>query len=697
MKVSDRPSVSPSPTRRFPSALTGLTTFIVGLTALFLASPARAIDVLTQHNDQFRSGSNLRESTLTAAKVNVNGFGKLFSYSVDGQVYAQPLYVENLSISGSTHNVVYVATMEDSVYAFDADKNTTYWQVKFTGGNIVPVPITDITHNNNLNIHGNVGILSTPVIDRNSNTLYVLARTKNTSNNSYHHTLHALDLATGAEKFGGPAAVTASGFDARLQSQRPALGLSKGNIYLCFGSHEDIGPYHGWMMAYSASTLKQVAVFNTTPGGNDGAVWQSGQGPSFDADGNVYVITGNGDWNGTSRFGSSFIKLSANLRLLDYFTPADYQNENARDNDLGASGALLLPGSGGYPSTQYVIGGGKIGRLFVLDKNDLGQHTSNDSGAHQNWQVVQTSACSHHLHSSAIYWNSSSKGQLIYLWGENDVGKAFKFNGSTFGTSPAMATSVKSPQIGCGMPGGFLSISASGGSNGILWANCVFSGDALHNIVPGVLRAFNADNLDQELWNSEQNASRDDIGNFAKYVAPTISNGKVYMATFSNRVNVYGLLGTPSGGGGGGGGATGKVANGTYSIRNRASGKLLDNLGVSNNADPVGQWSDSNSNNQKWVVANIGGENYKISCVTGGKFLDDVARTAEDSAVGQWASSGSTNQQWTVSDLGGGFYKITNVANGKCLDTNGATGNGGAIVMSSSTGNTTQQWQFVAP
>lgn len=533
-----------------PSAPRGHTlarsAFFVALAALSISTPiARASEVLTQHNDQFRTGTNLSETLLTPSAVNVDRFGKLFSYSVDGQVYAQPLAVENLSLGGGTHNVVYVATMEDSVYAFDADRNTTYWHADLATGSNTPVPITDITNNNSLNIHGNVGILSTPVIDRSSGTIYVLARTKSTSNSSYHQQLHALDLATGAEKFGGPVEVTASGFDAKKQSQRTALGLSGGNIYLAWASHEDIGPYHGWVMAYNATTLRQTAVFNASASGSAAGIWQSGQGPTFDEAGNVYFMTGNGDWNGTTNFGMSFIKLSPTLRMLDWFTEADFASENSRDDDLGASGVLILPTAAGYPSTQYVIGAGKQGRMFVLDKNNMGHMSSGDSGAHQMFQAIQTANCSHHLHGSPIYWRSATRGQVVYLWGENDVAKAFTFNGSTLTTTPLSRTSVKSPASGCGMPGAFLSLSANGAANGILWANCVFSGDALHNTVPGILRAFDANNLGVELWNSRMNATRDDTGNLAKFVPPTIANGKVYLPTFSNRVHVFGALGTP--------------------------------------------------------------------------------------------------------------------------------------------------------
>ena len=277
------------------------------LCACALLRPAEAVDILTQHNDQFRTGANLSETILTPANVNATQFGKLFSYAVDGYVFAQPLYVSAYSISGGTHNVCYVATMEDSVYAFDADSNTTYWHKQFTGGNITPVPIVDITGNNNLNIHGDVGILSTPVIDKTSGTIYVLARTKNTSTTTYIQSLHALDLATGNEKFGGPIVISASGFDNKMQNQRPGLALANGNVYIAWGSHEDFTPYHGWVMAYNATTLAQVAVFNTTPGGSQSAIWMAGQAPAIDSSGNTYWITGNGDWDGVSKWGESFL------------------------------------------------------------------------------------------------------------------------------------------------------------------------------------------------------------------------------------------------------------------------------------------------------------------------------------------------------------------------------------------------------
>ncbi|MGO8765838.1 MAG: PQQ-binding-like beta-propeller repeat protein, partial [Limisphaerales bacterium] len=281
---------------------------ILTLLAVMLSAslPANAVDVLTDMNDNNRTGANTSETILNTTNVNVNEFGKLWSYSADGAVYAQPLYVSGLSIASRKHNVIFVATMEDSVYAFDADTNSTFWHVNFTGGNITPVPVADITGNNELNIVGDVGIESTPVIDRNSSTIYLLARTKDTDAGTYIQKLHALDLATGAEKFDGPVTITNAGFDPEVENQRAGLALANGKIIIAWASHEDIGRYHGWVMDYNASTLHLVSAFDDTPTGHEGGIWQQGRAPAVDSSGNIYFITGNGSWDGMTNFGESF-------------------------------------------------------------------------------------------------------------------------------------------------------------------------------------------------------------------------------------------------------------------------------------------------------------------------------------------------------------------------------------------------------
>lgn len=660
------------------------------LCACALVQSAEAVDVLTQHNDQYRTGANLSETILTPSNVNSTQFGKLFSYTVDGYVFAQPLYVSGYSIGGGTHNVCYIATMEDSVYAFDADSNTTYWHKQFTGGNITPVPIVDITANNNLNIHGDVGILSTPVIDKSGGTIYVLARTKNTSTTTYIQTLHALDLATGNEKFGGPVVISASGFDNKMQNQRPGLALANGNVYIAWGSHEDFTPYHGWVMAYNATTLAQVAVFNTTPGGSQSAIWMAGQAPAIDSSGNTYWITGNGDWDGVSKWGESFLKLSPTLAVSDWFTPANYATLNSGDQDFGAGGAMLLPGTSGYPSTSYAIGGGKEGKIFVLDKTAgaMGHMTTGDTGAHQIFQATASASCSKHIHGTPVYWNSGSQGKMIYVWGENDVGKAFKFNGSTFTTTAFTQTTVKSPTTGCGMPGSILAISANGTNNGILWASCVYTGDGVHDIVPGILRAYDANNLGTELWDSHMNQTRDDSGNLAKYTPPTIANGKVYMSSFSGVVNVYGILGTNS------------LANGTYKIVNRNSGLALDVKGQwTTNGSPIQQYTYNAGDNQKWTVTGLGGGQYKIIGVQSGRALDVTGQsTADGAAIELFDDNGGDNQKWTITPTSGGYNTIQGVQSGKMMEVVGAaTTNSAPVDQWTGNSGNNQQWIFQTP
>lgn len=663
------------------------------LACLTLPPSAWPADVLTQHNDQFRTGANLNETALTTANVNSTQFGKLYSYAVDGYVFAQPLVVSGLNIAGGQHNVLFVATMEDSVYAFDADVNQTYWRKQFTGGNITPVPIADVVGSSNLNIHGDVGIVSTPVIDRASSTIYVLARTKDTSNSTYLQTLHALDLATGNEKFGGPVNITASGFNAKLQNQRPGLGLFNGKVYICWGSHEDKNPYHGYVISFDATTLAQKDFFNTTPGGSEAAIWQAGQAPAFDGNGNLYLTTGNGDWNGTTQWGETCLKLSPTLGVLDWFTPSNYASLNSGDTDFGAAGCLLLPGATGYPSTSYVVTGGKEGKLFVLDKGaGMGHVTSDNTGAHQVWQAIQTSQCSHHIHGTPIYWNSASQGQLMYAWGENDVGKAFKFDGANFNTTPVMKTAVTSPTTGCGMPGSILSLSANGNANGIVWASCVYTGDAIHDIVPGVLRAFDANNLGKELWNSYQNKSRDNLGNLAKYVPPTVANGKVYMATFSNAVCVYGALGA----------VAPPLADGTYKIISRNSGLAVGvKDGSTANSVPTQQQTYTGASSQQWAVSSIGGGAYKIIGVGSGKSLDVSGESKANGALIAIYPYGSTkaNQQWVIEPTTtSGYFTVRGVQSGLLLDVIGVSAQPNIGVQQwQANGGNNQQWSFQAP
>jgi hypothetical protein len=506
------------------------------------AVPEKLADVLTQHNDNSRTGANLGETVLNPINVRTGTFGKLFTLPVDGQVYAQPLIASAVDLGAAgTKNVAIVATMHNSVYAFDAETGEQIWNL-----NAGPsLPVSDFGFY--LDIANEVGILSTPVIDKANNGVYFVSLTK--ENGTYHSRLHLVDLRTGAEKAHSPIEIAGSvpgtgqgsangfvAFNAFQHLQRAALLFSKGMIHIAYGSHADQTPYHGWMFAYDAITLQQKGIYNSSPNSGGAGFWQSGQGPAADDQGNIYVVTGNGIGSDPSKIDErtdSYLKFNmsgSGYQLLDYFTASDWQYLDDADLDLGVSGTMLIPG------TDLFIGGSKLGEVYVMKKDNLGKLTNNDSGVYQKF-----SNNSGHIHGTMVHWASQS-GSRVYVMGENDYLKSFKFDGTYFSTNPDMQSTITAEKNS--MPGGILSVSANGNQpeSGIIWANLVQAGDANHATRPGVLRAFKAEDLSQEIWNSDQNASRDAVGAFAKFAAPTIANGKVYLATFSNRVNVYGLV-----------------------------------------------------------------------------------------------------------------------------------------------------------
>jgi hypothetical protein len=487
------------------------------------------VDVLTNHNDLARTGANLKETVLTPANVDARQFGMIFKRVVDDQVYSQPLLVTNVKIAGGWHDVVYVTTVNNSVYAFDAnDASATapFWHVNFG----TPASLGDADFGCT-DINGSMGIIGTPVVDEEKTTLYVVALSK--AGGRFSQRLHALDLATGADLPDSPATIVAPGFDPLMQNQRPALVLSGGNVLIGYASHCDKDPYHGFLLGYNAATLKQVGVFNTSPGGEEASIWQSGQAPSVDDKGNIYFITGNGSWNGTTQFSESFIRLDAHMHMLDWFTPTNHFQLDKDDNDLNSSGAVLIPG------THLVVGGGKEGVLYVIDTEHFG-HLGDEHA------VQHFAATSSHLH-SMVYWKSARNGDLLYLWGQRDRARAYRFTGGKFDQTPFMIR----PDSNDGHPGAMLSLSANGDKDGILWAAIHATGDSWNESRPGVLHAYDADNINHELWNSLQNPERDDCNNYSKMAPPTIANGKVYLASFgtenigTGQMCVYGLL--PSG------------------------------------------------------------------------------------------------------------------------------------------------------
>jgi hypothetical protein len=399
-----------------------------------------------------------------------------------------------------------------------------------------------------VDIQPQIGITSTPVIDLDTNTIYVVAKTKNTGATPYQFQLHALDLITGSEKFGGPTKIsgrvkgTGAGssngyvsFYALHHNNRPGLLLMHGNVYIAFGSTCDIPVWHGWVFAYDAWSLQQVGIYNTTPNGSAGGIWGAGQGLLGQSDA-VYFITGNGTFDAQfsgADYGDSFVKLSTStgLTVLDYFTPSNQDFLNSVDHDLGGGGPIALPG------TNLIVGAGKDGKLRLVDTTNMGQfHQLYDA------DVQEFQAATNVYMGAPIYWNSPNNGPVIYMWGPFDYLKAYKLENGSFQTPPVSQSKIRgTPGYSNSAP---LSLSADDGQagSGIVWAASAYSGDANQQIVNGILRAFDATDLSTELWDSKQNAARDDVGNYVKFSPPTIVNGKVYLASFSNQLLVYGLL-----------------------------------------------------------------------------------------------------------------------------------------------------------
>jgi len=529
--------------------------YLVG--GLGFAAPAQ-VNVLTYHNNNGRTGENLNERLLTPANVNQNTFGKLFAYNVDGYVYAQPLYLSGVTIPGKgACNVVFIATQHNSVYAFNADYNAgasggLLWQVNLGPSAATPNPDFGNRFGGFNAIVPEVGITSTPVIDLATGTIYVDALTHEGS--AYIHRLHALNITNGAQRSFSPRTVTASiagngvggsggilPFDPKQHLQRSAVTLAGGRVYLAFAGYADTDPYHGWIIGFDAANLQPLPnyVFNTTPNATvaafgvnagEGGIWMAGCGLSADAAGSLYFACGNGSFNalnnsGGTEYGSTFFRLSTSQRLsvADYFTPYNQAILADNDIDVGSGGVMLLPDQPG-PLPRIMIGGTKGARLYVMNRDMMtaGNNHYNNGGSTD--AVLQTLALGKGIYATPAYFNGR-----IYLAAANDVMVVFTLSGSgTFSPSPS---SVSARVFG--YPGSTPSISASGATNGILWA--------LQNGTPGVLGAFNATNLASEIYNSTQAAgNRDRHTNGVKFTVPTVVNGKVY-AGGQYGVSVFGL------------------------------------------------------------------------------------------------------------------------------------------------------------
>ncbi len=501
----------------------------------FIFTICAQVNVTTYQYDATRAGANTSEVTLNRANVNVDRFGKLFSYPVDGAIYGQPLYVANVAVPGAgTHNIVYVATENDSVYAFDADSGASgapLWQDTFAnaGAQIIAVPAADTGCEQ---IAPEIGITSTPVIDTASGTIFVVAMTREASGNSveYVHRLHALDLATGAEK--GVVAIEATYpgrgeggstliFNARSYKQRPGLLLLNGVVYTAWSSHCDIGRYHGWLIGYDSHTLAQVAVYNNTPNGNMGSFWNGGAAPAADASGNIYVVAGNGTFDNGGDLGESYIKLSTSngFSVADYFTPYNYSFLNDTDADVGSAGVVLIGDEAGSAAHPHLMtGAGKEGRIYLLDRDNMGKlQQGSDS------QIVQSIPGA----LTAMFGNPAYFNHTVYYCGAGNRLAAYTISNAQMSSAP-ISQSDASFRYPCNVP----TISANGTANAIVWALDPAAG----------LRAWDASDLTRELWNAGQNPERDSAGATVKYSVPTVANGKVYAGT-ADSLAVYGLLG----------------------------------------------------------------------------------------------------------------------------------------------------------
>ncbi len=508
-----------------------------------------ATDVLTYHNDIARTGQNLTEAILTTVNVNSASFGKLGFYPVDGLVDAQPLYASNVAVpNNGTHNLLIVVTEHGSAYAFDADSGAAIWQISTLGpGETTSNDVGCLTC-------PEIGVNATPVIDRTrgpNGAIYLVAASKDESDNLYHQRIHAIDLALGTELFGGPTEIHATYpglgdysdgtnvvWDAYFYRERSALLLLNGVIYTTWASHYDSRPYTGWIIGYDESTLAQTSVLNVTPNGNAGAIWMSGSGPAADNSGNIYLLDGNGIFDDTLNssgfpsegdFGNAFLKLSTSngLSVSDYFETNDEANENASDVDLGSGGAMLLPDlSDGSGHTMHLaVGAGKDEHLYVVNRDSMGKLSQNDSNIYQKLPFALPDG----IWAAPAYFNNT-----VYYGAVTAPLLAFTITNAKLSTAPAAQTSTS-----FAYPGTTPSISANGTSNAIVWAVEV----SAPTVTPAyaILHAYDATSL-QELYNSNQASNgRDQYGSSPRFITPTIANGKVFVETPTG-VAVFGLL-----------------------------------------------------------------------------------------------------------------------------------------------------------
>lgn len=506
--------------------------------------------VYSYHNDIGRDGANTQEYALTTANVNTSSFGKLFSCAADGAIYAQPLWVANLSVNGAQHNVVFVATQHDSLYAFDADASPCepLWSVSLidsahggTGGetSVPSGPIGYLVGLGAGDITPETGVAGTPVIDPATNTLYVVSKSVDSTQTNIYQRLHAIDVTSGNEKMGSPTVIaatspgggdggTSDAFDSQQELQRAGLALVNGVIYITWSSHEDNPPFYGWVMGYSynGTAFTQNSVVNVAPDAGYSGIWMAGSAPAADSSNNLYLITGNGQFDitdssaPTDDYGDSLLELTSNLNITSYFTPSDQLYDQVHDQDFGAGGVVVVPDlPAGSPIPRLVMGGGKDAAIYILNRDALGGFGDNAS--------VQEVYLGYEIFSTGAFWNNN-----FYIIGVNAPVTAFALDPTVPQFNPgAVSTDT------FGFPGSTPSISATGTSNGILWAldnRASCTGEA-RSCGPAVLHAHDASNVATELWNSSMVAT-DAAGNAVKFTVPTVANGKVYIGTRGNNI-----------------------------------------------------------------------------------------------------------------------------------------------------------------
>jgi hypothetical protein len=656
------------------------------------------IHVTQSRYDRGGTGANLQETVLNTGNVNPRQFGFLGSYPVDGDIYAQPLYVSGVDIPGrGSRNVLFIATMHDVIYAYDADQTgegSLLWQrdLRDPAAGIGPVPVAPLASNRN--IRRFMGIESTPVIDTRTQTLYLVARTL--ERGTYVQRLHALELASGQDKTGSP--VTIGGeyqgltFNPKFQHQRAGLVMASGQIIITWAADaiENSYPYHGWIMAHDAKTLKQTGRWTTTTSRLGGGIWASGRAPAVidnpQGGEDIIVFTGNAikttqGYDGKTNFAESILRLRVApetgdnaITLIDWFTPDNWQKLDKLDLDLGGSGPVILPGSG------YIVGGGKEGVLYVVDPNRMGKLQKGNAGLVQSFRAVPKL----HIMGGGVVWDRTSQGLPLqfYHWGESDYLRAFTFTGNRFDLNQTR----RGKDYIDSHPGGILTLSANGSEpgSGIVWAWGSHRGNAIRTVRQGILRAYDAGDIHRLLWSSRMN-TRDDGLAFAKFTPPTVANGKVYLATFSDQVRVYGLLPTE------------RPRPVYVALESRISQYHLESTEASRfPGSPLTLAQASTAARQRFELKNLpNGDRALVSAVSDLRMDDGLAASPASGTVRLWPQRqglAAVAQAWIIEPAQDGYIRLRSRATGRVLS---AGQEGHSLSTHPPVGDLAEDWKMI--